>query len=220
MRNLTFLIILFSASTSWAQVQKEFEFNFLLLSRQTVNPASLNRHVDELNGSAGTTESLGKVSGASFQSAEALYIPNNELALGLRYTVTKGTASSGTNSGSKLELAPNLNDISAVLKLQTEPKKFQAGLGATIGISTPFSIVGTQGGTVTTYSSENQIVWRGFATGRFNFGRFALHAEGGYLWAKAPELKNGNTTLTHSDGTAVELDMSSVYLGAGIGFQF
>jgi hypothetical protein len=130
------------------------------------------------------------------------------------------TSSTGRQSGNDVDVLVGLIDASAVLKFMSEPEKFQYGAGLSLGAPILFSIVVKQGTTSTPYTAPAQPVARAFVLGRFNFGRFALHGEGGYLYAKAPEFKNEDVKLTRADGSAVDLDLSGAYISLGFGFQF
>ncbi|HEX4924949.1 MAG TPA: hypothetical protein VFV50_12725 [Bdellovibrionales bacterium] len=209
----------FLAIKAQAQVQKDFELNAFLIGRQGLAGGGLNNYVDDVNNDASTTEDLGKFSNASFIAGEIILVSAANNGIGARYTITGGGVS-GTQSGAKLELGTGLSDFSLVLKAMTEPKKFQVGVGLTAGVSTAFAVTTGTGNNKTTYSAPTQPVARGFGLGRFNFGRFALHGEAGYLYARAPEVKNGDQKLTRTNGAAVDVDFSGVYLTVGIGFQF
>ena len=216
---IAFGLILALSSVARAQLGgKSFEANgFIGMHR--MNPSALNNYIDEFNGLGGTTTQVGNINSGSTAYGEAIFYLGESLALGARYSIN-GHIVDGKRSNVKTEVGAVMADISAVLKYLSPPEKFQFGVGVTAGIAYPFGVVVDDGVTKVAYGAENVPVGRFFITGRFNFGRFALFGEGGYMHVKAAELKNGSLTLSRSDGTKVDLDLSGTYLGVGMGFQF
>lgn len=220
MRLIALILLISAPSTTFAQkMGKDVELNLFIMSQHYANPDSLNGYVTEFNSNAGTTKEISKISQISFQAAEILGVTANDMGYGIRYS-SMSTSGSGRQSGTDVDLSTALTDISGVIKFMTAANKFQSGAGLSVGVSSAFSVTIKNGSTSTIYQPTSQIVARGFLLGRLNFGRFALHGEGGYLLAKAPELKNDNLKLTKADGSNVELDLSGAYISAGIGWQF
>ena len=221
MRIFLLTIILAFPATTFAQKQgKDIELNLFLFGNLYSNAESLNKYVDEFNSAGTTTSDLAKVKNANFMAAEILLVTDNDFGYGIRYTAT-ASASTGRQSGGDVEMATGLFDFSAVFKFMSSAEKFQYGAGFSIGAPQAFGTGIKASGNTTGYQSDKVPIARGFVLGRFNFGRFALHGEAGYLFAKATELKSSNgTKLTKADGSNVELDLSGGYISAGLGWQF
>jgi hypothetical protein len=191
-----------------------------LIGSQRADPSSGNSYIDEANQAAGTTKELSKISSAVFFYGEFVWLPGENFGVGLRYTVAAGGAT-GERLTEPTNVSIVMGDLSLVAKLQTAPTKFQAGLGVTLGTAAPMGVTADPGiGPDVAYSAESSPVARLFGTGRLNFGRSALFLELGVVSARATELKNGSTVLTHADGSNVELVMNGGYGGIGTAAQF
>ncbi|MEQ1876468.1 MAG: hypothetical protein ABL958_07465 [Bdellovibrionia bacterium] len=207
--------------TAYAQkIGKDVELNLFLLGYQYANAESLNKYVDEFNGAGTTTKNLDKVKTTGFIAAEILGVTDWDFGYGLRYSAIATSSTGRQVPGGDVELTTGLIDFSAVFKFMSAADKFQYGAGLTIGMTSTTAIITKALGNTTVYTASAQPVARGLLLGRFNFGRFALHGEGGYLYAKVPEFKADSVKLTKADGSNVELDMSGAYISIGLGWQF
>ena len=110
-------------------------------------------------------------------------------------------------------------DVSAVGKFVGGGANFSYNIGAAAGMTTQLYL--TDDRTTSKYSlkSESQMVARGFAGVRYDFGLLGIMSEVGYQYLKTPQVKDNDDVLT-LNGADVELDLSGVYFAFGFGFNF